>query len=143
MKNSRGFTLIELLVVIAIIGILSGLIIVSMGGATNSAKDAKIKLEMDQLRSTAVIYYNGNNSSYSGLGDSSEAKSLINDINAQGGANAVTNIKTDGTAYCVIKQLIADASLYWCIDSSGYGGFPTNSSDNCTSSNLACVTSPS
>lgn len=43
--SATAFTLIELLVVIAIIGILSGLIIVTMSGATNSANDAKRKAQ--------------------------------------------------------------------------------------------------
>jgi prepilin-type N-terminal cleavage/methylation domain-containing protein len=47
-KNS--FTLIELLVVIAIIGILAGVIIVSMAGATDSANLAKVKVFAISMR---------------------------------------------------------------------------------------------
>ncbi len=54
-NNKKGFTLIELLVVIAIIGILSGLIIVSMSGATNSANDARRKSNLDAIRK-ALVY---------------------------------------------------------------------------------------
>ena len=39
-----AFTLIELLVVIAVIGILSGLIVVSMSGVTNKATIAKAQV---------------------------------------------------------------------------------------------------
>ncbi|MGI6335374.1 MAG: type II secretion system protein [Minisyncoccales bacterium] len=55
-NNKKGFTLIELLVVIAIIGILSGTVIVSMSGAQDSAKNARIEAGMDQLRSVAEVY---------------------------------------------------------------------------------------
>nr|HQH20406.1 type II secretion system protein [Candidatus Pacearchaeota archaeon] len=43
MKSKQGFTLIELLVVIAIIGILAGLVIISMSGSQNAAKNARIQ----------------------------------------------------------------------------------------------------
>ena len=45
-----AFTLIELLVVIAIIGILSGLIITTMSGATESARIAKLKVYSNSVR---------------------------------------------------------------------------------------------
>lgn len=48
-KIKKAFTLIELLVVIAIIGILSGLILVGMSNATNSANDAKRKTSIATL----------------------------------------------------------------------------------------------
>lgn len=59
-----AFTLIELLVVIAIIGILSGLIIVSMNGSINSANDAKRKANIDAIRKALVIYGTLNGGTY-------------------------------------------------------------------------------
>ena len=59
--NKRAFTLIELLVVIAIIGILAGLIIVSLGGAQESANDAKRKADINQLAKAVMIYKTNNN----------------------------------------------------------------------------------
>ncbi len=50
-----AFTLIELLVVIAIIGILSGLIIVSMGNITNSATIAKGQVFSNSLRNAIML----------------------------------------------------------------------------------------
>ncbi|MFH1820415.1 MAG: type II secretion system protein [Candidatus Nealsonbacteria bacterium] len=59
-KKQKGFTLIELLVVIAIIGILSSIVLVSMGGARRSARDAARKADMRQIISAQELYYNAN-----------------------------------------------------------------------------------
>jgi prepilin-type N-terminal cleavage/methylation domain-containing protein len=54
--HRAAFTLIELLVVIAIIGILSGLITISMKGSINSANDAKRKANIDTIRKSIMVY---------------------------------------------------------------------------------------
>ncbi|MFA5072103.1 MAG: LamG-like jellyroll fold domain-containing protein [Candidatus Pacearchaeota archaeon] len=51
----RAFTLIELLVVIAIIGILSGLIVVSMGGVTEKASIAKSQVFSNSLKNSLLL----------------------------------------------------------------------------------------
>lgn len=49
LKSRTAFTLVELLVVIVIIGILASLITVAAMNAVNSARQTKIKFEVDQL----------------------------------------------------------------------------------------------
>jgi prepilin-type N-terminal cleavage/methylation domain-containing protein len=54
LKTQRAFTLIELLVVIAIIGILAGMVVVNMSGATESARVAKLKVFSSSIRSSLM-----------------------------------------------------------------------------------------
>ncbi len=54
-KKRKGFTLIELLVVIAVIGILATLVLISLGGAQDSAKDARMLSSLSQLRTVAAM----------------------------------------------------------------------------------------
>ncbi len=56
----RGFTLIELLVVIAIIGILSSIIMVSLGGAKQKARDARRIADIRSIQLALATYYNDN-----------------------------------------------------------------------------------
>jgi prepilin-type N-terminal cleavage/methylation domain-containing protein len=115
MKN-KGFTLIELLVVIAIIGILSGTVIVSMSGAQNSAKDARVKASMDQLRATAEIHRLVKNT-YVGFTDAgTDGAALVADITSQVPGSFVPGVPTI-TAYCMSVVLNSGTSL--CMDSAG------------------------
>jgi prepilin-type N-terminal cleavage/methylation domain-containing protein len=57
LKREQGFTLIELLVVIAIIGILAGMVLVSMGGARSKARDAKRQSDLRQIGSAMEMSY--------------------------------------------------------------------------------------
>jgi|WetSurMetagenome_2_1015567.scaffolds.fasta_scaffold325316_1 prepilin-type N-terminal cleavage/methylation domain-containing protein len=54
-KKQLAFTLIELLVVIAIVGILSGLIVVSMNGMTQKATVAKAQVFSNSLRNSLLM----------------------------------------------------------------------------------------
>ena len=54
LKRQKAFTLIELLVVIAIVGILAGLAVVNMSGATEAARIAKLKVYSNSIRSSLM-----------------------------------------------------------------------------------------
>lgn len=58
--NKQAFTLIELLVVVAIVGILAAIIVISMSGANNSARDAVRKVDVNQLAKSLAIYKTNN-----------------------------------------------------------------------------------
>ena len=56
----KGFTLIELLVVISIIGVLSSVVLSSLGTSRAKARDAKRKQEMKAIQSALLLYYQDN-----------------------------------------------------------------------------------
>lgn len=55
-NRSRGFTLIELLIVIVIIGILTGISVFALVGSRESARDARRKTDLEQIRSALELY---------------------------------------------------------------------------------------
>ncbi|MDZ4243666.1 MAG: prepilin-type N-terminal cleavage/methylation domain-containing protein [Candidatus Doudnabacteria bacterium] len=61
MKPNEGFTLIELLVVIAIIGVLAGVVMVSLNSARLKARNAKRVGDLRQIQTALELYYNANN----------------------------------------------------------------------------------
>jgi prepilin-type N-terminal cleavage/methylation domain-containing protein len=56
-QTKRGFTLIELLVVIAIIGILSSVVLASLGTARQKARDATRISDMKNIQLALELYY--------------------------------------------------------------------------------------
>jgi prepilin-type N-terminal cleavage/methylation domain-containing protein len=152
--NNKGFTLIELLVVIAIIGILSGLIIVSMSGANNSAKDARLQADMDQFRTSAELYKINNSNLYSSTGSAvaltdctatastfmatgGDNKKLCDDmVTYDGSGTPSIRINAGGTAYCAAFDLLG--GTFWCVDSTGYAGTAAAIAD-CDATNFNCA----
>jgi len=63
-KNTHGFTLIELLVVIAIIGILSAVVLVSLGSARSRGRDSRRQTDLAGLQSALALYAENNNGIY-------------------------------------------------------------------------------
>jgi len=131
-KYNKGFTLIELLVVIAIIGILAGLIIVSLGDATNQAKEAKIKSALDQLRPVAQLYYNkyGN---YTSLAADTKVVNLVSEVGNNGGS-LVLSVAT--SAYCAYSATPAGGCI--CMDNTGKVKSSSTSTTACNCSAQVC-----
>lgn len=152
MKSKKGFTLIELLVVIAIIGILAAIVLVSLRGAPNRAKDARIKSAMNQVRTQAELIaasegstgYTGLCSSATSLGIASfdELDALQSDIQSQQGGTLSLTCYDTVTNFCVkAKLLTQDASgndLYFCVDSTGRVRADTPSTECTADDNIDC-----
>ncbi len=132
--NKKGFTLIELLVVIAIIGILAGVVLVSLSGARTSAKDARIISEMDQVRNLAEIHYAKGNNYTSFCTNNTPLTSIISDITSQG-ASPTPTCFSDENNYCVRTGLVGGG--FYCVDSNmkskRYSSTPA-----CASNSIKC-----
>ncbi len=140
----KGFTLIELLVVIAIIGVLAAVVMVSMSGATNKARDARIKGDVSQLRTIAGMIYD-DDSSFADLcsggtiktsesGYDTQTGAISSDITDQSGS--VYNCLAGASTYCVEAALASGS--YFCIDSTGLATTTSSINTNCTSTDYDC-----
>jgi prepilin-type N-terminal cleavage/methylation domain-containing protein len=76
--NKKGFTLIELLVVIAIIGLLAGIVLVSLGGARESAQDARRQTDIRNIGTAMELCYE--DSTCGGIGGGGESNAYISQI---------------------------------------------------------------
>lgn len=56
-SRQNGFTLIELLMVVAIIGLLAGIILSSISSARAKSRDARRKLDLNQIYNAMMLFY--------------------------------------------------------------------------------------
>jgi len=59
-QQNKGFTLVELLITVAIVGILSAVVLTSMSGARNKAKDGRRISDIKQIQLALELYYDVN-----------------------------------------------------------------------------------
>jgi len=107
LRERDGFTLIELLVVVAIIGILSSVVLASLGGAREGARDSRRQSDMDQLQTALELYANENGSyDLSEQGASSTDQSALSPDHIQTvptdpSTDEEYPVKTSQDGYCI------------------------------------------
>ncbi len=130
-RLQSGFTLIELLVVIAIIGILSAVVLASLGTARQKGNDGAVQADLSTIKTQAELFDNSNGSS--GYGTSGGSGACTGGMFADPTiSNAVNGAKLDSkgsvvacnsitTAYAVQAQVNGTTTntTYWCTDSLG------------------------
>jgi prepilin-type N-terminal cleavage/methylation domain-containing protein len=148
--KNKGFTLIELLVVIAVIGILAGIVLVSVRFARGKAQDVKVTSSAKQIKTIIESNYSGvsypdltNDSPLFGglVADGNPGTSTINvllgDILSQGSVVNIVNEPSGAglpvLGYAIYGQLVSSSTQYFCIDSTGKTNLtaPTNNTAVC------------
>jgi prepilin-type N-terminal cleavage/methylation domain-containing protein len=56
-RRDEGFTLIELLIAIVVVGILTAVVIVGIGGLTNSGKKSTCQASYDAAKAAVAVHY--------------------------------------------------------------------------------------
>lgn len=143
-SGQKAFTLIELLVVIAILGILTTVVLVSIGSAREKANDAAVKANLNSLQKQMELYYarNGNyglsygtgcpvNTTYTTavFGSDPVVFSALKEAIKNG--DSTNNNTTYSNTYCSAVPAVPSTNAWavavtfkngqssWCVDSTG------------------------
>lgn len=129
-RDTRGFTLIELLVVIAIIGMLSSVVLSSLNGARQKARDARRLADFKQLQAALELYYS-DNVAYPESTTQANAITALTDLTP----NYIASVPDDplgGSYHYVYKT--TSGGTYYCLAAVYEGA--TNPASSCNTTSL-------
>ncbi len=108
----RGFTLVELLVVIAIIGLLSGMVIISITNVKAKARDSQRVSDMNTIVTALNMYHNDRNSYpiFDGYITGSDALSVA--LKGSGATSAMPTDPTNTSDYRYYYQSVDGDDFY-------------------------------
>ncbi len=132
MEKNKGFTLIEMLVVVAMIGILSALLLISLGPSRNKAKDTRIISDVNQIRALAETYYDQATGYYNDAALRSAVTSIMTDIQNQGSTGGVEpGVHSFSNDVAVWAKLLSQTpTTYYCVDTRGNTVYQTSTVDS-------------
>ncbi len=118
----KGFTLIELLVVIAIIGILAGIVLVSMGGARTKARDARRESDIHQIATAMEMYYSDNEAYATSTSMPTAISTYLDPVPKDpktGDAYGWVDNSSDDQSYCAYATLETKPTTYYAASPKG------------------------
>jgi len=120
----KSFTLIELLVVIAIIGLLSSIVLVSLSGVREKARDTRRISDMNQIILALEMYYND----YEAYPEESSGNGSWENSTEDGGAFIESLVFGEYLGSYIVDPINSGSTYY------SYYVYPAGSS-GCSSSN--------
>lgn len=119
-NKQKGFTLIELIIVIAIIGILSSVILIGVNSAKEKARDARRKMEINQIEKALVFYaeqfgqFPNEDTCDSSIGTcTNECPCVPNQTNWPPNSGIANGLSTDGFMKIMPKDPINNSTYYY------------------------------
>lgn len=130
--KNRGFTLVELLIVILIIAVLAGLSLTAFVGSQKTARDARRKSDIEQVRS-ALELYRSDNGYYPNTGAGAWTNaSAIAVLVSEGYISVIPADPANTNPYAYIALNLAGGRYYgYCLAAAME--YSANAYDNCAS----------
>jgi len=126
MFGKKGFTLVELLVAMTIMAVLVSLALVAFQGSRRSARDAKRRTDLEQIRSALEMYRTDYGGVYP-VRTGKPADVLASDLadylvipnDPVGGGSREYYYTSDGATYALCAALEVDGSSTSCLNNCG------------------------